>query len=97
MTINVKVKLLGIFRELYGKDQVIIELEEPTVVRRAIQKLIEGFSDEFKRAIIDPELNDPRPNALILVNRRELSALKGLGTEVYDGDEIVIIPVTHGG
>ena len=97
MAINVKVKLLGIFRELYGKDQVVIGLKEPTAVRRVIQKLVEGFSDEFKRAIIDPELNDPRPNALILVNGREISALKGLETKAYDGDEIVIIPVTHGG
>lgn len=97
MAITIKVKLQGIFRELHGKDQVVIELKEPTTVRRVIQKLIEGFSDEFKRAIVDPELDDPRPNALILVNGREISALKGLETEVYNGDEIVIIAVTHGG
>lgn len=96
MAINVKVKLQGIFREL-GKDQVVIELKEPTTVKRVIQKLIESFSDEFRRAIIDPELDDPRPNALILVNGREISALKGLETKVCDNDEIVIIAVTHGG
>lgn len=96
MAMNVKVELQGIFREL-GKDQVVIELKEPTTVKRVIQKLIESFSDEFRRAIIDPELDDPRPNALILVNRREISALKGLETKVCDNDEIVIIAVTHGG
>jgi len=97
MALLVKVKLLGTFRELYGKDQVAVELKEPTSVRRVIQKLAEALSDEFKRAIVDPELDDPRPNALLLVNGREISALKGLETKVYDDDEIVIVPVTHGG
>lgn len=97
MTLNVKVRLLGAFRELHGEDQVVLVLKKPTPVRRVVQKLVEGLSDESKRVIIDPELDDPRPNALFLVNGREISTLKGLETKVYDGDEIVIIPVTHGG
>jgi len=47
--------------------------------------------------LIDPELNDPLPNAVILVNGKEIGILKGLETEVRDRDEIVIIPVIHGG
>ncbi len=62
-----------------------------------IQKLVEAFSPEFKDALIDPELKDPRPNALILVNGKEISVLEGLETEVNKGDEIVLVPVSHGG
>lgn len=97
MTLNVQVRLIGTFRELYGKEQVAIELKKPTVVRRIIQTLVESFPKEFAQALVDPELDDPRPNTLILVNGREISALKGLKTKVNDGDEIVIVPVTHGG
>ncbi len=97
MTLNVEVRLLGIFRELHGKEHLAIELKEPTAVRRIIQTLVEGCPKEFEQALIDPELDDPRPNALILVNGREISALKGLKTEVYNGDKIVIVSVTHGG
>ncbi len=66
-------------------------------MRKAVQKLIEAFSSELKRALVDPELEDPRPNALILVNGKEISVLQGLDTEVKDGDEIVLVPVSHGG
>lgn len=97
MAINVQVKLLGFLRKFYREDQIIMELEESTTVRKVIQKLVEDLSDEFKRVLVEPELNDPRPNALILVNGKEISALKGLETKVIDDDEIVIIPVTHGG
>jgi len=97
MVINVEVKFLGVFRQFSGRSRVLVKLEEPSTVRKAIEKLTEAFSPEFKRALVDPELEDPRPNALILVNGKEISVLQGLETEVKDGDEIVLVPVSHGG
>jgi len=97
MAIHVKVRLLGVFRGLFEKGWVPMESEEPTTVRKVIQKLTEAFSSEFKRVLIDLDLEDPRPNALILVNGKEISVLQGLETEVNDGDEIVLVPVSHGG
>lgn len=97
MTINIKVRLLGVFRGLSGRSQLSVELEEPIDVRKVIQNVVETFPHEFKRVLIDPELNDPRPNAIILVNGKEISVLEGLETKVNDGDEIVLVPVSHGG
>jgi len=97
MPVKVRIRLLGVFRGLSGKSQFQIELEERDAIGKVVQKLAEAFSPEFRQALIDPELNDPRPNALILVNGKEISALGGLGTMVSDGDEVVIVPVSHGG
>lgn len=90
------VKLMGVFRVFSGKDSVSLKLEKPTV-REAVEKIAELLSAESKRMLIDPELNDPRPNALILVNGKEISVLKGLETEVEEGDQLILIPVSHGG
>ena len=38
-----------------------------------------------------------KTNALILVNDREISVLDGLETKLSDGDEVVFVPVVHGG
>ncbi|MDH5419390.1 MAG: MoaD/ThiS family protein [Candidatus Bathyarchaeota archaeon] len=97
MVINVEVKFLGIFRQFSGRNRVLVKLEKPATVRKTIEKLIEAFSSEFKLTLVDPELEDARPNALILVNGKEISVLQGLETEVEDGDEIVLVPVSHGG
>jgi len=97
MAIHVKIRFLGVLRGLSGKGWVPVESEGPTTIRKVIQKLTETLSPEFKRVLIDHELEDPRTNALILVNGREISVLQGLETEVNDGDEIVLIPVSHGG
>ena len=97
MVIRVEVKFLGIFRQVSGRNQVLVELEKPLTVGKTIEKIMEVFPSEFKRTLVDLEIEDPRPNALILVNGKEISVLQGLETEVEDGDEIVLVPVSHGG
>lgn len=96
MAVNVNVKLMGVFRVFSGKDKVSLRLKRPTV-RVAVEKIAESISSESKQLLIDPELNDPRPNALILVNGKEISVLNGLETVVKQGDQIILIPISHGG
>ena len=97
MVIQVNVRFLGVFQRLSGKKQFKLELEEPATVKNAIAKLTETFSEEFKQVLVDSQLNDPRPNALILVGGKEISALQGLETEIKDSEELVLIPMVHGG
>jgi len=93
--VNVEVRLLGIFKEAYGSSQVS-KSETPRKLREVIIEITKS-SPELRRVLIDPELLDPRPNAVILVNGKEISVLKGLETEIKSGDKIILIPVTHGG
>jgi molybdopterin synthase sulfur carrier subunit len=79
-----------------NKNKVVMELDEGAKLKEAIKSIIEEFP-KIEKALIDPELGDPRPNTLIVVNGREISVLKGLETVLRDGDEVVFIPVSHGG
>jgi molybdopterin synthase sulfur carrier subunit len=94
--INVRVRLLGILKGFSRKNQLSIKPEMATV-GKLIQALIESLPTEARKLVIDPELNDPRPNSLILLNGKEISVLKGLETEIREGDEITLIPISHGG
>ena len=96
MIVSVNVKLIGALRVSHGIDKVALNIDHATV-QAVVEKVGHSLSPDDVRMLIDPELNDPRPNVLILVNGKEISALSGLQTEVRNGDEIVIIPVTHGG
>jgi len=97
MTINVKIRTLGVFKMLFGNKIVTIKLKENASVRSAVQKLTDSLLKKSKSLLIDSEINDVWLNALILVNGREISVLNGLETVVSDGDEIVLLPVSHGG
>lgn len=97
MAVGVRVKLHGIFQISSGQSEVKIRLGESATVGDVVEKLVASFPPEFKEALVDPVLREPRPNALILVNEREIGVLNGVGTAVRDGDEVVFVPVTHGG
>lgn len=97
MVINVEVTFLGVFQRLSGKKSFQMKLEEPATVKKLVTALTETFSPEFKQALVDPQLGDPRPNTLILVGGKEVNVLQGLETEVKDAEEIVLLPVVHGG
>ncbi len=97
MAVDVRVKLLGFFRVSSGRSQVKVRLGESATVGDVVERLVESFSPEFKETLVDPVLREPLPNALILVNGKEVGVLDGVGTAVRDGDEVVFVPVTHGG
>jgi MoaD family protein len=92
----VTVKFIGALRGISGKERLDVKIEKEMSLKKFIEKIVEK-QPALKRALIDPELEDPRPNALIIVNGKEISVLKGLETVISDGDEVVFVPVIHGG
>lgn len=97
MIIQIGVRFLGTFQKLSGKKHFKLTLEEPVTVRMVIAKITESFSSDLKQVLIDSDLDDPRPKALIIIDGKEISALQGLETKVKDSEEIVLIPLVHGG
>lgn len=93
---EVTVKFIGVFRSISGKSNLNLKFKDTTPIREAVRKIVVDLP-ELKRVLIDPELEDPRPNTLILVNGREINILNGLETALNDGDQVVFIPVLHGG
>ena len=90
------VKFIGALRHLSGKTQFTINFQEDISIKELIEKISQEMP-ELKRTFCDQELNDSRSNSLILVNGREISVLNGFETKLSDGDEIVFVPVVHGG
>lgn len=97
MTINVKIKTLGIFKELLGKRMLTIKLEKDATAKDLVQKIIDTLSKKSKQPTTDSEINNVWLESLILLNGKEISVFSGLETRISDGDEIVLIPVSHGG
>ena len=88
-------KFIGALRQISGKTQLTVNFQEGM----SIQDLVTKISQEMPQLdkTFSDQLNDSRSNALVLINGREISVLNGLETKLNDGDEIVFIPVVHGG
>jgi molybdopterin synthase sulfur carrier subunit len=96
--LRVRVKLYGVLKTAANTDRVELDFDGPVSVRHLVSKLVNVIGrNEFERYLIDADLEDPRPNALILISGTEVGALNGIDTELRDGDEVVFLPVAHGG
>ncbi len=90
------VKFIGALRHLSGKTQFAVTFQEGFSIKGLVEKISQELP-ELRRTFNNQELNDSRSNSLILVNGREISVLNGYETKLNDGDEIVFVPVVHGG
>ncbi len=89
-------RFLGALRHASGKDTATLDCQEGASILDVV-KAISEKSTALRRNLLDEQLETPQPNALILVNGREISVLEGLATKIKDGDEVVFVPVVHGG
>jgi molybdopterin synthase sulfur carrier subunit len=92
----ITVKFIGALRHVSGAGELALDSKGEISMRELISNITKEMP-ALKRSLLDQQLEDPRPNALILVNGREISVLNGLETNLKDGDEIVLVPAVHGG
>ncbi|MEM2130668.1 MAG: MoaD/ThiS family protein [Candidatus Bathyarchaeia archaeon] len=93
---EVTLRFLGVFKKAYGNDQLSLRVKDNEKLRGIIERLTK-VSPNIKKVLVDPELGTPSPNAIILINGIEAHLLNGLETKLKDKDEIVFIPIIHGG
>ncbi len=91
------VKFIGALRHVTGNRQVKLECTQNFSIKDLILQLTVD-KPQLKANLINQQTDGAlKTNALILINDREISVLNGLDTKLDDGDEIVFIPVVHGG
>jgi sulfur-carrier protein len=94
---TITVKFIGALRHIIGKPKLTIDFSADYTIKNLIQKLIQD-TPQIKTSIIDQQTDGTiKTSALILINDREISVLKGIESKLSDGDEIVFVPVVHGG
>lgn len=92
----IKVRFIGSLRASVRKSELSLTTKKPVSLKRLIETILKK-NPRLEPALFSPEISDPRLNALILVNGKEISVLSGMNTVLKNGDELVIVPVVHGG
>jgi len=92
----ITVKFLGALRHISGVGELALNVKDAISIKELMNEIVREIS-ALKQSLIPQQLEDLRSNTLILVNGREISVLNGLETNLKDGDEIVFVPVVHGG
>jgi MoaD family protein len=90
------VKFIGALRHVSGAGELALNCKDNVSIRELMREISKEVP-ALTRSLIDQQLEEPTPNVLILVNGREISVLNGLETALQNGDEVVFVPVVHGG
>lgn len=96
MAMSVTLKFIGTLRHASGKSELALGICGALSVKELISKLVIEMP-ALKQSMDLQRLEELQSNLLILVNGREISVLNGFETMLKDGDEIVFVPVVHGG
>jgi molybdopterin synthase sulfur carrier subunit len=90
------IKFIGAMRHITGKTQLTLNYEKEISLKELLAKISQETL-ALEKSFSAQQMTDSTSDALILVNGREISVLNGLETKLCDGDEIVFVPVVHGG
>ena len=90
------VKFIGALRQISEKTQLTFNFQQGMSLKDLVSKISQEMP-KLEKIFNDQQFTGSKSNALVLINGREISVLDGLETKLNDGDEIVFIPVVHGG
>ncbi|MGB9672216.1 MAG: ubiquitin-like small modifier protein 1 [Candidatus Norongarragalinales archaeon] len=95
---RVSVRFFTSLRELIGKREETLEFsdDERVTVDVVLKRLAERYGKGFVEYVYDAD-GEVKGFLQFLVNGRSASTLRGLETELSDGDVLAIIPPVGGG
>lgn len=90
----VRIRAFANFSGILGKE-LNVEVKEGSTVKELLNDLISS-RQRLKSAIFD-ESGKVRDYVILMKNRKNIESLKGLDTELSEGDEVAILPPVAGG
>ena len=85
---RIKVKLIGYLFSLAHKREIIVETEDPAVLRTVIEKAIQTVGGRLKEYLVDPKTGKLwTPTPLVRVNDEPVSASYDSVT-LHEGDTV---------
>ncbi|MGQ9530909.1 MAG: ubiquitin-like small modifier protein 1 [Candidatus Bathycorpusculaceae bacterium] len=98
IAVQVSVRFFTSLREIVGKREETLEFSDNRVtVDAVLKRLAERYGKDFVDYLYDSKTGEVKGFLQFLINGRSASTLRGLETELSDGDVLAIIPPVGGG
>jgi MoaD family protein len=97
--LKISVRFFTSLREIIGKREETLEFpdNETVTIREILEMLTNRHGKPFLEYVYDVKSGNVKGFLQFLVNGMSSSALKGLDTDLDDGDVLAIIPPVGGG
>jgi molybdopterin synthase sulfur carrier subunit len=97
--LQVSVRFFTSLREIVDKKEETLKFSEGerVTVDAVLQTLAQRYGKRFVEYVYDRKTKDVRGFLQFLVNGKSATTMKGLETELEDGDVLAILPPVGGG
>jgi molybdopterin synthase sulfur carrier subunit len=95
--VSITIRTIIGLKEILGQDAIDFPIPEGTTVKALVALMIAKWGTRLASYFSDAEQDRPLPKVRILVNGRDIGFLKGMETELGDGDEVLLLPLVGGG
>ncbi len=94
---KVRVHTILTFARILGDRDVEITLAPGSTVQDLLLKMKERWGEALSPHLFQPGTVVPLPHIVVMVNGRSIRFLRGLETELREGDEVLLFPPVAGG
>ena len=93
---KITVHFLGNIREIARTREQAFEISDPTV-EALVERMAREYGDDFKRTLVNTSTGKVSNSVVVALNGVDIEALKGLKTNLKEGDVVAIFPPVAGG
>jgi len=94
---KVKVQYLGFIKNLIKRSEDEFELEEGASLVELLNQIAGIYGKAFKKEVYEPGLKDVKMGFVVTVNGVLMGQLQGVDTQLYSGDNIILMSLMSGG
>jgi len=91
------VNIVGYARSLFDRPRYSFEARQGLTLKGLMEELSELAMPDFRKRIYDAATGRMNEHIAVFINSREARSLRGLDTELKDGDVVTILPPMAGG
>jgi sulfur-carrier protein len=97
--LEVSVRFFTILREIIGKKEEILKFpeNEKVTLEMVLDKLRQYYGKPFVEYVYESKTEEVSGFLQLLINGKSATTLKGVKTELADGDVVAILPPVGGG
>ncbi len=93
---KIKIKVFATIREITKTKEIELESENTITVYDAIKLMINKYGEKLANHLLDKN-GKPKTAFLLMVNGVSVKELKGLETQLGEGDVLAVLPPVAGG
>ena len=94
---KVKVNYISLVKSFTNRGQEEFELKEGALLSTLLDKIAEIYGKPFTQEVYEKGQKEMKSTFVTMINGVLMGQLKGMDTQLKDGDNIVFLPIIEGG